>query len=290
MALSTPPSVHADFLRDGAIVLRRIVDDEWIQKLREAVDSLMKGSVRGRNIGSAGEGRFFADSFCWLQSEVVAEFVRSSGLGQLAGTIMNCDTVRLFSDQLLVKEPGALKRTPWHQDLPYWPVSGGDMLTIWVPIDPATAENGVVTYVRGSHQWPKFHGPDSFTDDQSSLTSIDITEGGGIRAMDLDTHPERFDLLSWDVEPGDVIVHHPLVVHGAPGNRSSTDMRRALATRWFGNGVRWDDTRPNFMQRFKGLDDFPYPSLTNGELAEDDRLFPVVWNRHSMTSQSRIAP
>src|SRR6185369_14278374 len=92
----------------------------------------------------------------WLQSEVVAEFVKCSGLGQLAGTIMNCDIVRLFSDQLLVKEPGALKRTPWHQDLLYWPLSGEQILSIWIPLDAATPDTGVVTYVKGSHLWGRF--------------------------------------------------------------------------------------------------------------------------------------
>lgn len=41
------------------------------------------------------------------------------------------------------------------------------------------------------------------------------------------------------MEPGDVLVHHSLAVHGAGGNRSQTRRRRAVATRWFGDDARF---------------------------------------------------
>jgi hypothetical protein len=39
------------------------------------------------------------------------------------------------------------------------------------------------------------------------------------------------------MEPGDVLLFHPLVVHGSGGNSSATRRRRALATRWLGDDV-----------------------------------------------------
>ena len=72
---------------------------------------------------------------------------------------MRSATVNLLYDQLFVKEPGSSERTPWHQDLPYWPVEGDQILSIWVPFDAATPDNGVVTYVKGSHLWGQKYRP-----------------------------------------------------------------------------------------------------------------------------------
>lgn len=50
----------------------------------------------------------------------------------------------------------------------------------------------------------------------------------------------KLELLTWDMEPGDCLVHHSFAVHGAPGISSQSGRRRAYATRWFGEDVRFD--------------------------------------------------
>ena len=44
-------------------------------------------------------------------------------------------------------------------------------------------------------------------------------------------------ILSWDLEPGDAILFHALVLHGSRGNNSAVRKRRALTTRWCGDDV-----------------------------------------------------
>lgn len=50
----------------------------------------------------------------------------------------------------------------------------------------------------------------------------------------------KFEFLTWDMEPGDCLVHHSFAVHGAPGISTQSGRRRAYATRWFGEDVRFD--------------------------------------------------
>ena len=276
------------YQRDGAAVLRNVVSRDWIARLGEASDQVMAVGA-GADINRAGEGRFFAGMFSWLINADYAAFIRESGLAEIAGRLMGCREVRFFHDQLLVKEPGTAKRTPWHQDLPYWPVRGEHILSIWVPMDAATPENGVVTYVKGSHRWNAFYASESWSEkgppahqkpaaELGSLPYRDAANGSTL--ADIVEHSERYEFLAWNVEPGDVIVHHPLAVHGAPGNLSADRRRRALATRWFGDDVRWDDTRPHFMRRhFESQSGFPYPKLRTGDRI-DDPLFPVIWPAH----------
>jgi ectoine hydroxylase-related dioxygenase (phytanoyl-CoA dioxygenase family) len=56
---------------------------------------------------------------------------------------------------------------------------------------------------------------------------------------DIDANRATFDIVSWDMAPGDVLVFDPLVVHGSPGNASATTRRRALASRWAGDDVTY---------------------------------------------------
>jgi len=68
---------------------------------------------------------------------------------------MGATRVNFFYDQLLVKEPGTREGTPWHQDQPYWALSGLQVCSLWLPLDPVSEEVGV-EYVCGSHRWPEF--------------------------------------------------------------------------------------------------------------------------------------
>lgn len=273
---------------DGATVLRNVISPIWLERLGNTIDTMLADQNAGMDYSRPGEGRFFGDLFAWLRQPVFEDFVRNAGLAELAARVMQSAEVRFFYDQLLVKEPGTAKRTPWHQDLPYWPVSGEQVLSIWVPIDVASPDNGVVTYVKGSHRWAAFHPMENWSDNEAlpdALAAplpdqVDAQRGEtpGPSIADVEAHPENYQLLAWTLEPGDVLLHHPRTVHGARGNLSVNRRRRALATRWLGDDARWDDSRPHFMRLFRDVPDFPYPPLQTGEPMAAP-LFPRLWPR-----------
>ena len=275
-----------EYEENGATVLRGVIDTMWIDKLGPAVDRLMRAGEHGMDMGDGEGGKFFGDLFSWLHTSEISDFLHNSELPELAGRIMRSKEVRLFYDQLLVKEPGAKKRTPWHQDLPYWPVQGEQVISFWVPIDPAGPENGVVTYVKGSHRWNRFFPQQPFLEAaradiereaaQVSIYDDPFAPGQPRNLADIRDHPEKYEFISYEVVPGDVIVHHPLTIHGAPGNLSTSARRRALATRWFGDDARWNDDRPNFMRSLLRNTAFPYPGLSHGDPINDP-IFPLVW-------------
>ena len=283
---STRDQAIEEYERDGATVLRGVISTDAIDELGRAIDALMDDGEHGIE-GAGDKGRFFGDLFSTLHQPAFRSFVENSGLAEIAGQIMRSSEVRFFYDQLLVKEPGTPARTPWHQDLPYWPATGNQVISTWIPIDAASPENGVVTYVRGSHRWNRFFPMQPFAEGGPVETGgseawqensiYDRADGPGKNTLsDVRDHPEHYSFANWRVEPGDVILHHPLTVHGAPGNLSRDRRRRALALRWFGDDARWDDSRPHFMRRFKDKPGFPYPPLSQGE-PMDAPIFPLMW-------------
>ncbi len=120
----------------------------------------------------------------------------------------------LFYDQAFIKEPGTREVTQWHQDLPFWPALGTDIISLWVALTPVTLEGSGVEYVAGSHKWGKFY--QAITPDKDSKFANAALEP----CPDFSLHKgdPQYRFLSWDCEPGDVICHHPLTVHGAGAN------------------------------------------------------------------------
>lgn len=274
-----------EFRNDGATVLRGVVDLDLLSHLGDAIDEMMDKGERGHDRNS-GEGRFFGDVYTSVFDPTFKAFVDECGLAPIAGDLMGANRVRFFYDQLLVKEPGTSARTPWHQDRSYWPVTGEQILTTWIPIDAAGPDNGVVTYVRGSHKWDRFFPAQSFGSPRSGAADDSLPEGvyddpdapERNTLRDVHRHPEHYSFASWEVEPGDIIVHHPMTVHGAAGNQSTGRRRRAIALRWLGEEAYWDDSRPHAFKRYKDDERFPYPKLDQGDRMEDD-AYPLMWER-----------
>lgn len=113
----------------------------------------------------------------------------------------------LFKEKLIFKPPGALGYK-LHQDIPFgWKGFPRSFLTVLIPIDPSTEENGCTEVFSGYHS--DFISNDSATymlpDD-----SVDITR--------------RTHLA---LNPGDIGIFHGLTPHCSAPNRSS-QMRRVF--------------------------------------------------------------
>jgi len=189
---------------------------------------------------------------------------------------MQAEEIRLFYDQLLVKEPRTEEHTPLHQDLPYWPLRGNQIISIWVGFDPVTEQAGAVQYLKGSHQWGKFYAPATFG---ANSNFADVYRKAGLEEMpDPEGLIRNSELLHWDLAPGDVVLHHPLTLHYSPGNLTSSARRRGLALRYVGEDVTFDDRPGTFIKNPNLAKTLPPVDLAEGDRLRGE-LFPLVWQR-----------
>ena len=154
-----------NYERDGAAILKRVIPLEWVEYMRAAVDRLLKRSDQSsQNYADEGQPRFFAQAFPWLSDDAFKAWALQGPLKQIARQVMpSVKHVNFFYDQIFVKEPGGTTATPWHQDFPYLPISGDQILRIWVPFDsvsPRTPEPFSTS--RGSHKWGVVYHPTGF--------------------------------------------------------------------------------------------------------------------------------
>jgi len=258
------------YQRDGVACLRGMFDAAWCSRLHDAALQVMEsgaGRVREPKI-APGEGRFYSNVYlCDLHDDFRA-LCDLSPAPEIAAALMGSDRVRFYYDQLFIKEPGTPAPTPWHNDLPFWPFRGNDLISLWIALTPVSRETGGVQYVAGSHRWRRMYRaitPDydeRFMDDSLEVCP-DFSAGAG--------GPD-VRLLCWDMQPGDVLCHHPLTVHGALGNRSQAQRRIGLSIRYLGADVQWDP-RPYTMKLRIA------PAVAPGDYPADDAALPPVWSR-----------
>jgi len=162
--------------------------------------------------------------------------VREIGLDAMVSKLWGgAKPIWYLGEQLFLKEGGASRRTPWHQDTSYLRMMGSQLVACWISLDALPKEHAL-EFVRGSHAGVLYNGS-SFAahDDTSPLYKHSKLP----RLPDIQAGREAFDIVAWDVEPGDVIVFHLGVLHGGAGTAPGL-RRRTISMRFLGPDVVFD--------------------------------------------------
>ncbi|MDH4147992.1 MAG: phytanoyl-CoA dioxygenase family protein [Acidimicrobiia bacterium] len=233
------------FRSDGVVLVRGVLDDAWLALLADAIEADIAAPGPGyHGYDTAGGGRFHGNFDNWRSDPRLRRYCLESPLPAIAAQLLDSPVVQLFYDQLFVKEPATPSPTPWHNDQPYWPVAGRQLVSLWSTLDQVTGDSGALEFVRGSHLWDRWFQPRTFAAGGFQYESNPDYEP----IPDFDAQRADLDLLSWDMEPGDVLAFHSLTVHGAGGNQRADRRRRGYTVRYAGADVRYD-VRPGTTPR-----------------------------------------
>lgn len=265
----------AAYREDGVAFVPQAVDPEWVERLSAIVDPQMANPSRWANDANPGRSRdrLFTDRYLWRDNATINAYIRESGVAGLAGQAMACNSARFYFDHLLVKEPGTQAVTPWHQDVPYWPFQGKQICSIWLALTPATVEGSAMEFVRGSHLDNKYYMPEVFGAREDHPNSW-AEQGEGEQVPDIEARRQDFDIVGYDVQPGDALVFSAWLLHWASGNKTEDSRRVALSTRWLGDDAVWHPHTG--ADPTVGIDDV---RVVPGEYPADDDVFPLLWQR-----------
>lgn len=136
----------------------------------------------------------------WLLHEHVLDVVES---------LIGPDII-LFSSHFLCKPATTGRRVPWHEDSAYWKNTWDpmDVVTIWLALDPSTAENGCMRVIPGSHS----HGYSDY-----------VPVGDEPEVFATRIRPGSFDegrAVDCVLAAGEYSLHHAKMIHGSEPNRS----------------------------------------------------------------------
>lgn len=207
---------------------------QWVPALQQAVEqALSQPSALERSYKPQdGSAPFFQDYCNWQRFSTLYDFVFHSPAAKVAAQLMKSQTVRFFHDHILVKHPGTSLITPWHQDQPYYCVQGEQSVSFWTPLDPVDQKRSLEC-VAGSHLWSQVGFRPKRFDGTNLYKKDEFAE-----LPDIDANRESFEILSYEMQPGDAIAFDFRTIHGAAGNHSKTS-RRVVSTRWVGDDARW---------------------------------------------------
>lgn len=138
----------------------------------------------------------------------------------LLGPDLLCWASSFFS-----KAPGQPQHVPWHQDASYWGLDRPIALTAWVAFTPSSPENGCLRIVPGSQHTLLPHGDSRDPANMLFGRETVLARVDEERAVDV--------ILS----PGEMSLHHPLLLHGSRANRSG-QRRIGFAIRYIAGDLR----------------------------------------------------
>jgi ectoine hydroxylase-related dioxygenase (phytanoyl-CoA dioxygenase family) len=237
MSYHVDPGDIERYASDGAVALRAVVDDRWLERLAGAIEQDMREPGPFYHGYESDGGRFHGNLRLWETDATFREFCLDSDLPRVARQFLGASKVNLLYDQLFVKEQSMGQRTRWHNDQPYWPIRGSQVLSIWVALDHTTSDNGRLEFIRGSHRWDRWFQPETFgkTADIGYARNPDYED-----IPDIESAREDYDIFSFDLQPGDVYLFHAMTVHGAGGNLVHDRARRGYTVRYTGDDVTYD--------------------------------------------------
>lgn len=243
----------ATLRRDGVVAIRGALEPTWVELVELGIrrNLLNPGPYLLRHY--ANTPREFIDDYCnyWSVPEYRMLLDNSPIVDLIAG-LLGSEGIWLFYDQIFVKESAqaddsAGRRTPWHQDSTYWVTRPTDhqQCACWITVTPTPIEESL-EFVRGSHLGPTYAGTMFDPDDETVPF-----EPSRQRIPDIEADRDNFDIVSFPVEPGDVVVFHPNTLHG--GGSPTKASRRTLSIRFFGDDVTYQQRR---------VPQPPYPGLS----------------------------
>ena len=253
---------------DGAVCVRGVVPQDMVAEVLAHITELIESDEdRWTTIRNGG----FCDRRLWPTMPWMYAFCAKSPLPGLVGQLMRSNEARLYFDHIFVRDAGTRQTTPWHQDRPYWPFQGKQVASAWVALTACDKESSSLRFIRGSHKAGKVYRPIKFSNAGEANEFLGDVEEFELMP-DYDANLDDYELLCWDVEPGDAIVFGAEVVHGAAENNNLDERRAALSVRYLGDDVRWDP-RP-------GTDPMvneEMVSIKPGDPPHDEQCFPRVW-------------
>ena len=249
-----------DYERDGVVCLRNVLDPEWIDLLEPIARKVI---VDKQDVGLLPTipGRYMA-----RRIPEYRRFIFESPVAEAAGRVMRSQEIRFFFDEFFAKPPQSDAKTLWHCDRMGWPTTGVMVPSVWIPLTPIIKANCLEVLAESQHD-----------DLPHWLFSPNARKM--IKPADRPAHPDiesrrgdpRLRFLTWDMDPGDMLIVHPWALHYSGGNPTD-DWRIAMSVRVFGDDIRWAP-RPDCVN----LAGVSFDEMIEGERPMGSH-FPLLWS------------
>jgi ectoine hydroxylase-related dioxygenase (phytanoyl-CoA dioxygenase family) len=208
---------------DGFLLVEGLTSAEEIASLRAPFDRMFS-ERRGWDAGDLFD---MVGTDAPEQGLALPQLVRPSRYEPLLRQSKLAASARSIAEQILgpkvendlehaiSKPPFAGAATPWHQDDAFHRKGSGvpESISIWMPLQDVTLENGCMQYIRGSNLGPLYPHRSPRNDPR-------------IHGLETVSPPDLTNCIAVPVRAGDAVIHLSRTLHGA-GVNTSDQPRRA---------------------------------------------------------------
>ena len=253
------------YARDGVVCLPGVLDASALAAAQEAWSWSVAnpGPLASRIPSKNSDALFYQDLY---NPDVLTGYramLETSPLPALLSGLWGGGPCWFMYEQVFLKEGGEARRTPWHQDSSYLAVAGDQLAVAWITFDACSAADSL-EFVPGSHRGRLYNGSRFDVDDDTLPTH----PGSSLPVLpDIEASRDEWEIVSFAVQPGDVVAFHPRVLHGGAPTRPGT-RRRTLTLRFFGEDAVYDPREggagpriDGFHDRMKAGDPFRHPGF-----------------------------
>lgn len=255
------PEQGERFHRDGYLKFGKVIEAAEVERLRAALDRVIAAELtreddaglppefafgHDRKGQTSGGGRAIHQFVnMW---KVAPEYRQVLHNARITGTIralMDVERLRLWHDQVISKPPGDNAHFSCHHDFYFWPLDRPRMITCWLALDDATAANGCMHVVPGSHRDPRFQPVGCDLSEDIHLAPAPLGPGapGSLYADVRTWMPDR--AVPVELKAGECMFHHCLNYHLTPQNTTDRQ-RRAFVMIYMPDGTRYNHAQaPN---------------------------------------------
>lgn len=253
----------AAFDKNGHVLVPGIVSAEemtpWAEVIRE-VTFANQDKDRAYEQDESVQSAIQQIQNLWLLDERVRRFVFAPRFARVAADLLGVDALRIYHDQAVFKPAGG-SHTPFHQDQYFFPLDGDEIVTMWIPLVPITAEMGSMTFGSGSHRFGSM-GALALSEESERVFRNEVED----RGIPLESHGA--------MSLGDATFHRGWTLHAAPSN-PTPHLRAVMTVIWFADGLR--GIEPEHDWHVKDYEKW-LPGVQPGALAASE-INPVVWRR-----------
>jgi hypothetical protein len=242
------------FRRDGFLAPIDVLPEAEARALRAGLEAFERTLPPGPV--AARERRKLHVRLPWARA-----LVEDARILDVMETLLGPD-ILVFTSTFFIKEPNTDAITAWHQDATYFGLSPHEHVTAWVALSEASVEAGCMEFIPGSHNWGQLpHGPETVPGS--------INAGAQSISVPLDTTATAFAPL----KTGQMSLHHTLVVHDSPPNRSA-DRRIGFGISYIPAHLRHSGSRRMSATLVRGTDRYGHFDLEPDPraLSPDERV------------------
>jgi hypothetical protein len=264
MAPSIGPELREAYTRDGVVFIPKALDAAQLADAEAAYAwSLAHPGPGASRIPQTTASTFYQDLYNPDCLTGYRAMLQRSPIPALVADLWGTPDVWFMYEQVFLKEGGDTRRTPWHQDSSYLAVAGEDLAVVWITFDPCATDQSL-EFVRGSHRG-QLYNTSRF--DLSDETLPIQPRAAQPQLPDIEGDRGKWDIVSFAVEPGDLVIFHPAMLHGGAATRPG-QRRRTLTLRFFGEQAVYDPREggagprvAGFHERMRAGDPFRDPSF-----------------------------